>query len=32
MAEQDFGAYMAMLRKRYNVKVNAEALEAAKER
>lgn len=32
MAEQDFGAYMMMLRKRYNVKVNAEALEAAKER
>jgi len=32
MAEQDFGAYIAMLRKRYDVKVNAAALEGAKER
>ncbi len=32
LAEQDFSAYMATLRKRYNVKVNLAALEGSKER
>jgi len=32
LAEQDFGGYLAGLRKRYDVKVNAAALESAKDR
>ena len=32
LAEQDFGAYLAALRKRYDVKVNMAALEASKDR
>ena len=32
LAEQDFGAYIASLRKRYEVKVNAAALEIPKDR
>ena len=32
LAEQDFSAYLSMLRKRYDVKVNAAALEVSKDK